>query len=323
MEMSVRVTVKRRSEDIPEDMVYSALMSSLRMSREEYDRIKREDGSVTLYVRDPEAVLKLQRIGEKYPNLISVEFEESGYGGLFSSSFVAVRSNWSLALSWCAIVLVLGLLSLIPILGFFAQVFLYVFTYAFVLHASHELAKKEDVGTVFGNLSLGETLSSYLGAGFGFWLASFLLGVAVTLVGTLLLFFLGAWGGISDTLMHGAVGEGFSLSLFVAFSLLLILFLWFLYAFPLLVSKAIGEGGPTFESSFKVPFFVFKPSFIRESFSGEYLRVGGLWCISSTVGLMGFLLTLALLVTIPLSLLILYWIEVFLSLSASFCVRLR
>jgi len=52
----VRVKVSGRDRSVPEEFLFSVLTSVLGMSREEYERVKGEDGSVTLYIRDPAAL---------------------------------------------------------------------------------------------------------------------------------------------------------------------------------------------------------------------------------------------------------------------------
>ncbi len=153
--MPVRVTIRRRSEEVPEEFIYSVLMNTLKMNREEYEKIKNEDGSASLYVKDPEAILKLQDIGEKHSKLIEVIFEEESIVKIFSSSIEAVKSNWGLAFSWSAVMFILLLISLVPIIGFFVSVLTSAFIYAFTIYASSRLLKGS-AAKVFKNLSLSE-----------------------------------------------------------------------------------------------------------------------------------------------------------------------
>ncbi len=318
--MSVRVTISRKNEDIPEEFIYSVLMSTLRMSREEYERIKREDGSVSLYVKDPEALLRLQEIGEKHSELIEITFDSDSAGGLFSASFEAVRSNWGLAFSWSAVVFILFLLSLVPILGFFVNILLNVFIYSFIIYASFELLGGS-VEKTFGSLSLGNVFSKHMASGFGMWLGVFLISLGFAAVSFFLIVAFGALGGVSDLINYGRVREGAIVSILLVLLLLLTVGLWALYAFPLVIAKLIEKGEPNFERSFLAPFNLLKPSFIRETFSSWYLKIGGIWSLGVTAGTIGAVLLSALIITIPVALLTLYWINVLFAICSAESVR--
>ena len=320
--MLVRVTIRKRSEEIPEEFIYSVLMSTLRMGREDYERIKGKDGSVSVYVSDPEALLKLQEIGEKHSELIEITFEKDTVGGLFSASLEAVKANLGLALSWSAIFLLLALLSIIPILGFFLNIFLSVFIYSFIIYTGSELLKGDVKGT-FRNLKLGEVFSKYISSGFGMWLATFLVSTAFIIFAFVLFAIFGSLGGISDLIKYGAFREGVALSALVVFLILFLIGLWVIYAYPMVIAKILEGGEPNFGNSFLAPFNLFKPSFIKETFSSGYLRIGGVWSLGVTVGTIGAVLLAALIITIPLALIILYWLNVFFAICAAESVRRR
>ncbi len=318
--MSVRVTIRRRREEVPEEFVYSVLVSTLGMSREEYERIKNEDGSVSLYVKDPEALLKLQEIGEKHSELVEIVFERESAGGLFSVSIGAVRANWGLAFSWSAVVFLLLLISLVPIIGFFASVLLNVFMYSFIIYASSELLGGS-AERIFEGLSLREVFSKHMANGFGMWLGFLVIGIGFFVVSLILIFAFGALGGISDIVNYGTVREGAFVSILIVFLLLLTVGLWYVYALPLLIAKLVEKGDPNFERSFLTPFNLFKPSFIRETFSNWYLRIGGIWSIGVTAGFMGATLLSVLIITIPAALLVMYWINVLFAICSAESAR--
>ena len=318
--MSVRVTIRRKNEEVPEDFVYSVLMSTLRMSREEYEKIRGEDGSVSVYVNDPKAILKLQEISERYSEFLDIIFEKGSAGGVFSSSIEAVKSNWGLAFSWSAVVFVLLLLSMVPILGFFASVLMNVFVYAFIIYASSRLLNGS-VDRVFKSLSLGEAFSKHMASGFGMWLGFLVIGIGFLAVSLILVFAFGALGGISDLVNYGRVREGALISVTIVLLLILIVGLWYIYALPLLVAKLLEKGEPNFERSFLAPFNIIKPSFVRETFSNWYLRVGGIWSVGVTAGMTGALLLSILIITIPAALLIIYWMNVLFAICSAESVR--
>lgn len=318
--MQVRVTIRRRSEEVPEDFVYSVLMSTLRMNREEYERIKNEDGSVSLYVRDPEALLKLQEIGEKHSEFVEITFEKGSAGGLFSSSIEAVKANWGLAFSWSAVIFLLFLISLVPILGFFASVLINVFIYAFIIYASSKLLRGT-ADKVFKDLSLSEVFSKHMANGFGMWLGFLLISIGFMVVSVILMFTFGALGSFSDLVNYGRVREGAFVAIFIVVLLILTVGLWYVYALPLLIGKLIEKGEPDFEKSFLAPFNLFKPSFIKETFSNWYLRIGGIWSLGATAGFIGAVLLSALIITIPAALIVLYWTNVFFAICSAESAR--
>ena len=318
--MSVRITIRRRREEVPEDFIYSILFSTLGMSREEYKRIKKEDGSVSLYVRDPEALLKLQEIGEKHSELVEIIFEKESAGGLFSKSIEAVRANWGLAFSWSAVLFLLLLVSFVPIISLFTSVLINVFMYSFIICASYELLGGS-AEKIFEGLSLREIFSKHMANGFGMWLGFLVIGIGFLVVSLILIFAFGALGGISDLVIYGKVREGALASILIVFFLLLTVGLWYVYAQPLVVAKLIEKGEPNFERSFLAPFNLLKPSFIRETFSSWYLRIGGMWSIGITAGIMSVALLFTLIITIPVALLVMYWISVFLAVCSAESAR--
>jgi len=320
--MAVKVTVRRKNEEVPEEFVYSVLMSTLKMNREEYEKLKKEDGSVSVYVSDPEALLRLQEIGEKHSELVEVIFERDSDGNLFSASISGVKSNWGLAFSWSAVVLVLMLISLVPIIGFFTNILLSVFMYSFIIYAASELMGGS-VEKVFESMSFGEIFSKHMANGFGMWLGVFIVSLVFVAVAVVSMVLFGAMGGFSDLLTYGRLREGAVLSVFVVFILMMVVGLWVMYAVPLMVSKAVENGSPTFESSFLAPFNLFKPSFIKETFSNWYLKIGGIWSLGVTVGTLGAVILSVLILTIPIALLVLYWMNVMLALCAAESARRR
>ena len=324
--MPVRVTIRRRSEEVPEEFIYSVLMNTLKMNREEYEKIKNEDGSASLYVKDPEAILKLQDIGEKHSKLIEVIFEEESIVKIFSSSIEAVKSNWGLALSWSAVMFILLLISLVPIIGFFVSVLTSAFIYAFTIYASSRLLKGS-TAKVFKNLSLSEVFSKHMANGFGMWLGFLLITIGFLVVSAALIFAFGMLGSISDLIKYGhtygRVREGTLISILVALLILLTVLLWYVYALPLLIAKLLEKGEPDFNKSFLAAFELLKPSFIKETFSNWYLRVGGIWSLGVTIGFTGAILLAALIITIPMALLLLYWTNVLFAICSAESVKRR
>jgi hypothetical protein len=323
--MAVRVTIRKKDPDVPDDFILGILSGILRMDEEEFKRIKAEDGSVSLYVKDSEAVLKLRQIAERHSSLVEIVFSESpSEGGLFSITNTAVRSNWGLALSWCAFVLVVFLLSFIPLIGFFFNIVFGAFYCAFTLFVSYNLMGGEidsdSVSRVMKSLRFGEVFSKYIGAGFGFWLGLLLIYV----VGTV--FFLGSAVALLNSIQYGRTGGDNSAAIFIAIFIIALLvfffWLWAIYSLPLMFSRVLRRGESlSFKSSLRAVISLFTPSFLKESFSNTYFSVGGMWSLVFTVGLFGTLLLFALIVTVPIALLTLYWMQIFLSLSVVSYIR--
>ncbi len=322
--MALRVKVRRGGPDVPEDFVFSVLSSILRMKREEYEKIKEEDGSVSIYVKDPEAIVRLQEVGEKYPELIDISFERVSQGGLFSITNKAVKSNIGLALSWSAILFLLLLLSVVPLIGIVFNQLTSIFLYAFLIMIAFELKETDLESRIeekFSSIKVGRAFSDYLGAGVGMWLGFLLLYLLLIVIFFFLALSFGLIGTLSDLSVHGEVKGGAVSSLVVIAILFFTLGLWLFYVIPLILAKAIGTGTANFESAFKAVLSVLRPSFIKESFSSEYISTGAMWSLVATIGIFGFVLTLALIVTIPIAFLILYWLNIYLSLSAVFYIK--
>jgi len=318
--VAVRVVVSKNNPDVPDDFIFNVLSSTLGISEEEFKNIKSEDGSVSLYVKDPEAIFKLQSIADKHSSLINISFEQPYSGGLFSFTNTAVKSNWGLVLSWGAVVIVMFILSMVPIFGILVNLFLSVFYYAFTLFVAHRLLRVdlsvESIRRLFGELKLSETFSGYMGAGFGFWLGFIVIYILSLIVFGLLAILFGGLGVVSDLINYGKVGGGAMGALLLVFFLMFLFWLWLFYAFPLMVAKALVNGEPDLSTSFKAVVSVLTPSFVKESFSSRYIGIGGMWSLAVTVGIMGFVLTIVLIITIPVAILILYWMQIFLSISA-------
>ncbi len=319
--MALRVVIEKNSPEVPDDFLFSVLSSTLGVNEEEFQKLKREDGSVSIYVKDPSAILKLQQISEKHSSLLKITFEDSSSGGgIFSLTNTAVKSNWGLAVSWGAVVVLLSLLSMVPIVGLFVSIVSSAFYYAFLLLMSHRFKETElspeSVRSVMKELSLGEAFSRYMGSGFGFWLGFIVLSILSMVLFFALAFVFGGLGAISDIASYGRVGGSTLGAVFVVVFLVLIFWLWLFYVLPLMVSRAILRGKPSFESTFMAVVSIFTPSFVKESFSNNYIGIGGMWSLVLTVGIIGFTLAIVLIITIPVAILILYWLQIYLSLSA-------
>ncbi|RLJ71558.1 hypothetical protein BCF55_1862 [Hydrogenivirga caldilitoris] len=323
--MAVRVVISKSNPDIPDEFIFSVLSSTLGMTEEEYKSIRGEDGSVSLYVRDPGVIIKLQQIHEKHSSLLKVSFESAPSGGVFSLTNEAVKANWGLVLSWGAVVVLMAILSLLPILGVVINIFLSVFYYAFPIFVAHRLSGSEltpeGVRDVMAKLRLGEAFSSYLGAGFGFWLGFLVMYVLSVLIFVVLALLFGGLGVFSDLINHGSLKEGAVGAVLLVFFLMFLFWLWIFYSLPLIVARCFAKGSPSFESSFLAVLSVFTVPFIKESFSNRYVGIGGIWSLALTVGVMGLVVSLVLIITIPVSVLILYWLQIFLSVCAVFYIK--
>ncbi len=309
--MAVKVKIEKANPSIPDDFIFSVLSSTIGLSKEEFEKLKGEKG-ISIYVKDEEAVNKLKLIAQKHSSLIKIEFEKTAEGGAFSITNKLVRSNVGLALSWSALLVVFTLLSMVPILGFFVNFLSGAFYYGFVLYVAYSLKDGDSFEEKIKELKIGDVFREYLGAGFGMSLGFFvlsLLGIAVLVVFGIIF---GSLGAFSDIITYGDLREGFTGSMIALSVLILLVVMWLVYAIPLLFSKSIREK-PDFGSAFMEVLKMFTPSFIGESFSGRYVSVGGIWSLIITVGMIAFFLTFVFIITIPVSLLILYWMNLFLA----------
>lgn len=316
--MALRVTIRRKNEEVPEDFIYSVVMSVFSMNKEEYDKIKNEDGSVTLFVNDPQLIVKLQQVHDKHGDLIDISFDKVQDDSFFTASINAVKSNWGLALSWSAIFFVLMLISVVPLIGFVASILYSAFMNAFVICVADRLFsnKGKGVNSVFAEMKIGEVFSSYIGSGFGLWLGLALISIGLAVVFLILAFVFGGMGAITDMVQYGNVGGGTATSLFVVIALFFIVGMWVFYVMPMVVARVVEKGASKFEAGFMGAISLFHPNTIKESFSNSYLKIGGIWTLVASVGILLFVIAIMLIITLPVAILILYWMNIFLGMSA-------
>ncbi len=323
--MSVKVTIKKVQSSVPDEFILNILSSTVGMSEEEFQKLKRIDGSISIYVSDNSAIEKLKLISEKYSYMVRVEIEDvkDNYsGGAFSLTTGLVKANLGLAVTWSVLVVLFSLLSAIPFVGFFITLFSGAFYYGFILYCAYSLLRAEgEPNIVFRNLKVGDVFREYLGAGFGMSLGFMLISMAMLFVMLILFVVFGSLGAISDMITYGTLREGFVGSLIVGAILVILFGMWLLYVMPLIVAKAVRTKKPTFASSLIDVIRIVTPSFLKESFSGMYIPVGAMWSLIITVGLIAFFLTFVLIITIPVSLLILYWINVYLAVVSAMYIR--
>ena len=323
--MSVKVTIKKVQSSVPDEFILNILSSTVGMSEEEFHKLKRIDGSISIYVSDNSAIEKLKLISEKYSSMVRVEIEDvkDNYsGGAFSLTISLVKANLSLAVTWSVLVVLFSLLSAIPFVGFFITLFLGAFYYGFILYCAYSLLRAEGKHKeVFKSLKMSDVFGEYLGAGFGMSLGFMLISIALLFVMLILFVVFGSLGAISDMITYGTLREGFVGSLIVGAILVILFGMWLLYVMPLIVAKAVRTKKPTFASSLIDVIRIVTPSFLKESFSGMYIPVGAMWSLIITVGIVTFFLTFVLIITIPVSLLILYWLNVYLAVVSAMYIR--
>ncbi len=323
--MAVKITVKKAQSSVPDDFILNILSSTVGMSEKDFHKLKREDGSISIYVSEKSAIEKLKLISEKYSSMVRVEIEDikdNSGGSAFSLTTSLVKANLGLAVTWSVLVVLFSLLSAIPFVGFLITLFSGAFYYGFILYCAYSLLRDEsEPGVVFRNLKVGDVFREYLGAGFGMSLGFMLISIALLFVMLILFVVFGSLGAISDMITYGTLREGFTGSLIVGAILVGLLGMWLLYVMPLIITKVIKNKKPDFTSSLMEVIKIVTPSFLKESFSGMYISVGAMWSLIITVGLIAFFLTFVFIITIPVSLLILYWIDIYLVVVSVMYIR--
>jgi len=292
----------------------------LTLSKEEYKKLKN-------FIKKYEHMIKVYDISPKENNELSkqnIKEEVKNYDEIlevWNMSLKFLKANPSLAFSWSGIEFLLMISSLFPVLGiiilFFNQVFIFSFNIFLTFLFLRERINLENVETISRKINLRNTFSDkMLVSGLGFVLGQTVLLLLFTIVLFIIGYITGTIGVLYDISIYGRIRYSiFNVSLaLILFSLTFLT--WYIYALPLIIAKS--SLNPSFENAFKALISVIIPPFIviKESFSSDYLKIGGLWLVVSTVGFMSIIFLALLLITLPVAFIISYWLNIYLSVSA-------
>ncbi|WP_461831836.1 hypothetical protein [Aquifex sp.] len=305
--MLARVRIRLKEKEAPEEFLYNVLNKVLGIDKEDYEKIRKNDGSITVYVRDPVLIGKIQEIGDKYSSIIEVKIERESVGELFSRIYTAVKSNVGLLISWGVAVVVLSILSALPYLGTLFGFFLNAFLNAFILHVMSKLRStdyndKIELEKAFKDIKFEETFTRFFKSGFGVAIGVFLVNVIFFSVLTVILLI------YANSIPNLNIVHTNKLA-FVLLALVIIFLLWEVYVIPLLFSRVLERGSGNFIKSLKSTLEMLTPDFVKESFSGYYVGAGILWSFLFTVGLTGGVFLSLFVITIPIALLIFYMLS--------------
>ncbi|GAB6065318.1 hypothetical protein JCM9492_04100 [Aquifex pyrophilus] len=302
--MLARVRIRLKESEVPEEFLFNLLNKVLGIDRGDYERIRKDDGSITVYIRDPVLLGRIQEIADKYASIIEIKIEKESVGELFSRIYTAVKSNVGLLISWSIALLVLSILSTLPYLGTLFGFSLNAFLNAFILHVIDKLKyadynDKKELEKVFKGIKFEETFTKFFKSGLGVSLGIFLVNVIFfsVLIAVLLVY--------ANSIPNWNMVHTNKLA-FVLLALVILFLIWEVYVMPLLFSRVLERGRGSFIKTLKSTLEMLTPNFVRESFSSHYVSVGILWSFLFTVGFLGIIFLSLFVVTIPLAFLIPY-----------------
>jgi len=178
--------------------------------------------------------------------------------------------------------------------------------------------EEKAIERVFSKMTMGG-VQNFMGVGAGLWLGSLLVGLLIGILFFLLLSLVGGLGFISSLVKEDPTD--FTASLLVVLIILLLFGMWFFYAYPLILARVIKVRNPTFETGLMAFLSLLTPSFIKESFSNEYLRLGGVYLFVASVALVAIIVAFVFIITIPVALLLAYWFFIYVAFVAVFYLK--
>ena len=306
--MEVKLTVRPKSPDVPMDFVCVFLNKTLGMPLEECEKLFKEKGSVTVFVKSKEVLEKIEIFGKKYEHLISIELERSiSDSSIFTFIKDFTLNNLAFVIVWCSILLILVVFSykfhIEPLGGFFVSVFFISSALKFM-----EITEKEEKGAEL-NLNLFSPISDYTSTALGLTIGEYALGFLAIIVFYLLLI-------VTLSLIILPVLQLIG-ALLLGIAIIGVLF-WYSYVFPLILANAYGEN--SFTKGFKAVFSILKKENLKFSFSKRYFKWGMLWAFVFTI-IPPLLFTVALTgIGIPIALIGAFWLDLFLGVVAH-CVK--
>ncbi len=272
------------------------------------DQEFKEKGEIYLEL-EPEKARKLIDASKNYPFLKVTPFKELystkvGFSvekeGGISESLSLIKHNPGFFFAFSFVYVVILLLSFLPLIGLVFSFINSLFLYAVLLYiTAHSLSKQKE------GLSLSKVQNYFmpsLGINIGAWVFLILVG----LLSILLLIPFGILGALSDAIQENYFNEGVVASSIV-WLLLLVLFIgYYIYAIPLIYSKAFRDG-LTFEAGFKAVFYPFIPAGLKEAFSNTYFKHSFLWMAFITVVAILTVVSAITVILIPVALFLICW----------------
>ena len=306
--MEIKLTIRPKSQDVPTDFICVFLNKTLDMPLEECEKLFKERGSITVFVRNKEVLEKIQTFGKKYEHLIDIKVEK----GISDSSIFNFIKDFTLnnlvfVIVWCSILLIL--------IGFsyeFHKESLgsFLITVFFISSALKfmEVAEREEKDEEL-NLTLFSPLSDYISTAFGLTIGQYALGILAIIV----FYILFAIVLSLVTLPVLQILAAFFLGIFAIGAIF-----WYFYVFPIILANAYGEN--SFAKGFKAIFSIFKKENFKFSFTKRYFKWGMLWAFVFTI-IPPLLFTVAITgIGIPVALIGAFWLALFLGVVA-YCVK--
>ena len=232
----------------------------------------------------------------------------SRYALMLNYSFSAVTKNWNAVLVFFLLILLLLVLHFVPLLSFVGQIAMSLLVTQLQVYYGRgflSFSTKEELLNFIRNSSVREIFTEYIPVSSAIFLASFITTTVLMLFTVALLFFTGIFyklKGISTV-------EGVLLYGFVCFVLLSLLWLSYLYVFPLGVGYSMSRD--SFGEAFVGFFRIFTPGFWKRALEFEYFKLitlGGLLFTVFVVVAFVFFVTVIL---SPLGVAVLYLAAVF------------
>lgn len=297
--MGLRVRIRKKDPSVPDSYVYDILKHALGITEEEAKKCKTKEDYLLFIVSDPTTINKLKELADKYSHLITMEYSQEIPKRPYTLAFVALKSNWRLAVVWPATFVILSILQIIPWFGNLFGIVLHIFVFSFLVMLSKILLETDleecSVKETFSKIAIGD-VKKFIAVGTGFLLAD---GVYSTIVfAPIFMVFIF----IARTFLKALAQEELSSLEFligglvisigrVSITSLATFFLfpfflyrvWFFYAFPLVLARVLRGGELTFGRGFMTFLSFITPSFIKESFSREYRRAGSIYLFIGAV----------------------------------------
>ncbi len=258
---------------------------------------------------EPEKARKLIDASKNYPFLKVTPLKELystkvGYSvekeGGISESLSLIKHNPGFFFAFSFVYVVILLLSFLPLIGLVFSFINSLFLYAVLLYiTAHSLSKQKE------GLSLSKVQNYFmpsLGINIGAWVFLILVG----LLSILLLIPFGILGALSDAIQENYFNEDVVASLIIWLLLLFLFIGYYIYAIPLIYSKAFRDG-LTFEAGFKAVFYPFIPAGLKEAFSNTYFKHSFLWMAFITVVAILTVVSAITVILIPVALFLICW----------------
>jgi len=241
-------------------------------------------------------------------------------GAAMDYSWAAMSGNWKNT----ALLLVLSLLSMLPLVSFFASIFQGILFYALAYWFVDRLRQSDDVPDFRDRMRLDsakEMLLGFFGPAAGYYVGFMVLSLLMMVVTVLILWLSGGFSAIEVTVRQmqtagnpspeqvaAFYGQIFGASA-PALAFMLLSSLFFSYLWPLVYGYALLQ--KSFGDSFNAVFMLFSPRFWKSSFSWPYFRLVSLWMLIVLGVFILMAVAFATIFLMPIAVLILMWLIYF------------